>query len=99
MGFLDLNAMILLTAVGFGAQAPIHLLIFTMVCQFAKALISIKDIGSAIDFGVVVLLLLSIFIHTPAWILFIWALNYPLPQKARRLPQVINRKSILGAPL
>jgi len=73
MGLADINAMVMLAAAGFGAHAPIHIVIFTAVCSFAKALISIKDIGSAIDFGVVLLLFLSVFITIPAWILFIWA--------------------------
>ncbi len=73
MGLADVNAMIMLAAAGFGTHAPIHIIIFTVVCSLAKALISIRDIGSIIDFGVVLLLMLSIVIPIPAWILFIWA--------------------------
>lgn len=73
MGLLDLNAALLLVAVVFGVDIPVNILIFVSISLFLKACISITDPGSIIDFGVLILLILSIFISIPSWILFVGA--------------------------
>ncbi len=73
MGFLDLNAAILLLAIAFGVKAPLNVLILIPVLLFLKACICITDIGSVFDLVVAVLIVLSIFITVPAWLMFIGA--------------------------
>ena len=73
MGFLDLNAAIVLLALVFGTEIPLPVLIFTIVTLFLKACISIKDIGSMIDLAAIILIIVGSFIALPFWIFFIAA--------------------------
>jgi len=73
MGFVDLNAALLLVAAAFGVKAPVAVLIVIPACLLAKALISIKDIGAAFDLLAIILIGLNFFVHVPSWILFIGA--------------------------
>lgn len=74
LGFLDLNAAIILIAMAFGADVPLKVLIFVIVALFLKSCISITDIGCIIDFGISGLLFLSIFFTLPAWLLVVGAI-------------------------
>lgn len=73
MGFLDLNAAILLVAIALGVKAPLNILIVIPILLFLKACICITDIGSIFDLIAVALIVLSIFFALPSWILFISA--------------------------
>lgn len=73
LGIADLMATALLLGLAFGFPFPLDMLVFISVCLFLKALISIFDIGGMIDMAVVILLLLSIFIKLPFWILLVAA--------------------------
>ena len=73
LGIGDLLATALLLALAFRLDIPIDMLIFVSICLFLKALICLFDIGGMIDITVVILLILSIFITLPSWILLVVA--------------------------
>ncbi|KKT24479.1 MAG: hypothetical protein UW11_C0046G0004 [Parcubacteria group bacterium GW2011_GWA2_43_9b] len=73
LGLIDIHATILLIAIALDAQIPLGIIIGTAIFLTAKACIYIKDIGSATDILVAALILSSIFIAPPQWILFILA--------------------------
>ena len=73
LGLLDLNAAILLVAIALGVKVPTNILIIIPVALFLKACISLTDIGSVMDLFVMILIVLSIFLAVPAWILYIGA--------------------------
>lgn len=73
LGIADLLATALLLARAFNSDIPLEMLLFISAILFFKALICLFDIGSIIDIGVVILLILSIFLNIPSLILFIAA--------------------------
>ena len=73
LGLIDIHATILLLAIALGVNVPPAIIIGTAIFLIAKACIYIKDIGSATDILVAVLIILSIFTVLPQWILFIVA--------------------------
>ena len=73
LGLLDIHVALLLCALGLGVKIPLGVIIVTAVLLFAKACLSITDIGGLQDVGAVILILLAIFIAFPQWLLFIAA--------------------------
>jgi len=73
LGILDLLAALILLSIAFNVKIPIAALIVIPICLFFKACISIFDIGGITDMGIVILIVLSIFISLPLWVLFIGA--------------------------
>lgn len=71
LGLLDIHATILLIAIVLGVKIPLGIIIGTAIFLIAKACIYIKDIGSLTDMLVAVLILLSIFITLPQWLLYV----------------------------
>lgn len=72
LGLIDLNVVLILLGVIFKAEVPLSVLIIFAVLLIAKGCISIADIGSIIDFGAAILLILSIFFSVPVWVMVIW---------------------------
>ena len=70
LGFLDLFAAVILLSVVSLAKVPILVLIIVPILLFLKSLFSVFDIGSLIDDFIAILIILSIFIHLPLWLLF-----------------------------
>lgn len=73
MGFVDINAVILLVAVANGVLVPPAILVFISLGLIAKACIAIADIGAVCDLAAAILLLLSLIFVAPAWLLYIVA--------------------------
>ncbi|MBU3901621.1 hypothetical protein KJ590_03310 [Patescibacteria group bacterium] len=73
LGLLDLHVAILLCAMGLGVEIPVSVAIATAILLFAKACLSLADIGGLQDVAGVILILLGIFIIIPQWLLFIAA--------------------------
>lgn len=73
LGLLDIHAAILLLALAIGIKIPVAVLIATMLLLFAKACISIMDIGALQDIAVIIVLLISVFFAIPAGFLYIMA--------------------------
>lgn len=73
MGLVDLNAAIILVAIIFNIAVPVNILVFFSIGLFLKGCIGITDPGSIIDFGILILLTLSIFFNIPSWILILGA--------------------------
>ncbi len=73
LGLFDLHVAILLCAIGLGVEIPISVIIVTAILLFAKACLSLADIGGLQDVAAVILILLAIFIVLPQWLLFIAA--------------------------
>jgi len=73
LGILDLLAAILLIGIASGVGIPTYVLIFISVCLLFKACVFIYDIGGITDLGIAILIVLSIFLIIPSWILFIVA--------------------------
>ena len=71
LGIADLLATALLLSRAFNSDIPLEMLLFILGILFFKALICLFDIGSLIDIGVVILLILSIFLNIHSLILFI----------------------------
>jgi hypothetical protein len=70
LGMLDIFAALLLVFIAAGVKMPVGLMIAVIVCLFLKACIAIFDIGGLTDLAIVVLMVLSFFIHLPLWLLF-----------------------------
>lgn len=73
LGLLDLHAAVLLAAFAWQAEVPVSVIAVTAVLLFAKACISLMDIGGLQDIAAVILMLLSLFLPVPPAILFIAA--------------------------
>lgn len=73
LGLLDIHATILLLALAIGVKIPIAVLIATTLLLFAKACISIMDIGALQDIAVIIILLISVFVAVPAGFLYVMA--------------------------
>lgn len=73
LGLIDIHATILLLALAAGVNIPAAVLVATILLLFAKACISIMDIGALQDIAVIIVLLLSIFFDIPAGFLYIMA--------------------------
>lgn len=74
LGFVDLNAAILLLGLSLGKEIPLVLMIFTAISLFLKASICFSDIGSVSDLVITILFIVCIFTTVPAWILVIGAI-------------------------
>ncbi len=72
LGLLDLNTVLILIGILLKVEVPLNLKIIFAVLLIAKGCIAIADIGSIIDFGAAILLVLSIFFTVPVWIMVIW---------------------------
>ncbi len=73
LGLFDLHVAILLCATGLGVEIPASVVVATAILLFAKACLSLADIGGLQDIAAVILILLGIFIIIPQWILFVAA--------------------------
>jgi len=73
LGLFDLHVAVLLCALGLGVEISVCVIIATAILLFAKACISLTDIGGLQDVAAVILILLGIFIVIPQWLLFIAA--------------------------
>ncbi|MBU2036771.1 hypothetical protein KJ866_01000 [Patescibacteria group bacterium] len=73
LGLFDLHVAVLLCALGLGVEISVSVIIATAILLFAKACISLTDIGGLQDVAAVILILLGIFIVIPQWLLFIAA--------------------------
>ncbi|MDD2753811.1 MAG: hypothetical protein PHT44_04355 [Candidatus Portnoybacteria bacterium] len=73
LGLLDIHATILLLALALSVKIPVVVLAATILLLFAKACISITDIGALQDIAVIIILLVSIFTAVPAAFLCIAA--------------------------
>ncbi len=73
LGLFDLHVAILLCAIGLGVEIPVSVVVATAILLFAKACISITDIGGIQDIAAVILILLGVFISIPQEVLFVAA--------------------------
>lgn len=73
LGLIDIHATILLLALALSVKIPTSILVVTMGLLFAKACISITDIGGLTDIAVIIILLISIFTAIPVGVLYVMA--------------------------
>ncbi len=73
LGIIDLLAASLLLAAAVGAEIPLSASIFVPICLIGKACICLSDSGSIQDIAMVILIVATIFIAIPPWILYIGA--------------------------
>jgi hypothetical protein len=74
MGFFDINVAIVLAAMAFGCEIPAKAAVIFLAGLFAKAGISITDIGCITDFWAAILLILGFFFNPPAALFIITAI-------------------------
>lgn len=73
LGLFDIHVAVLLCAIGLSVKIPTSVIIVTAVLLFAKACISLTDIGGLQDIAAIILILLSIFVTIPPAILIVAA--------------------------
>jgi len=73
LGIIDLLAATLLLAASFKLEVSLEALIIVPLFLFGKACIALSDIGSWIDLFVLALIVATIFIALPPWLLYIGA--------------------------
>lgn len=74
LGLVDILAALLLLSRIFGVNVPLAAVIVIPIALFFKSLINIFDPGSITDLVVALLIILSIFLVLPLWLLLIPAL-------------------------
>ncbi|MEK7519287.1 MAG: hypothetical protein AAB565_00655 [Patescibacteria group bacterium] len=71
LGLIDLSASFILLSRIFGVRVPIEAMILIPLGLLFKWLVSVTDIGGITDLIVAILIILSIFLNLPWWLLLI----------------------------